>query len=177
MSYWNFNNCPTSSIEKTVHLTESFRIHGRMACLFWLCSFHYQFLIWSYGIGSAICFSTVLWRSVFCVGFSLSCFSLLLFVLPSYFVTCCLVYLLICLFVYVLNVCKFVFGVPIMIFVFVFVCLVFSWVCRGEVRFLGEFGVLVHLRLRWTVVFDGVDGMSGGHCTHPLGGASHKKHE
>lgn len=54
----------------------------------------------------------------FCNGFSLSCFSLLLLVLLSYFVTCCLVYLLICLFVYVLNVCKFVFGVPIMIFVF-----------------------------------------------------------
>ena len=28
-----------------------------------------------------------------------------------------------------------------------------------------------------SLLFDGVDGMSGGHCTHPLGGASHKKHE
>ena len=29
-----------------------------------------------------------------------------------------------------------------------FVCLVFTCVCRSEVRFLGEFGVLVHPTLR-----------------------------
>ena len=35
---------------------------------------------------------------------------------------------------------------------------------RGEVRFPGEFGVLVHPLLRRFVV------MSGGHCTYPTGG-------
>ena len=45
-------------------------------------------LLWSL---FSICFSTVLWRSVSCLGFSFLRFWLLLFVLPSWFVTCSLV--------------------------------------------------------------------------------------
>ena len=137
--YWSFTWCqlfffhldrPVIDCVGRFPIGSFTRLRGLLVLVMLSLLLVFVLLIWSH---FSICFSTVLWWSVSCLGFGLLCLWLLLFVVPSWFVTFSLVSrLMSCLqFLGFLFICclfaNFVFGGLGMIFALGVSRLLMSW--------------------------------------------------